>query len=284
LKGNRHFKGVSIMSAGKCRALFGFAAFAFSATVLADVPMALDRVSLSLGGFYPTVDARVSANGPAVAGTDVSFQRDLNLAKNQTLPAVRLDLLLFDNQGFSIAGYQYSRHAAATLARDITFDGNEYDAHAFVEARLRLNTVFGSWHWWFSPTATDVLGIGLGAAYYDLKGSIDGSVSVNGTGGSARGAAEGDAIAPLVTLGWRHAFSERTRLYADFSGVRKSSGALTGHLLNGTVGFEYYPWSNAGVALEYSANDLDLKADKESWEGRARIHFRGPAAFVRLRF
>src|SRR5581483_3988890 len=117
----------------------------------ADVPLALDRVSLSLGGFYPTVDARVSANGPAIAGTDVNFQRDLGLDKHQTLPSVRLDFLVFDNQGFSIGGYQYSREASASLARKIDFDNNEYDASAFVEARLRLETYTASWHWWLSP-------------------------------------------------------------------------------------------------------------------------------------
>jgi hypothetical protein len=46
---------------------------------------------------------------------------------------------------------------------------------------------------------------------------------------------------------------------------------------------EYYPWRNLGFALEYSANNLDLKADKESWEGRASMHFYGPSAYVRLR-
>jgi len=250
----------------------------------ADVPLPLDRVSLSLGGFYPTVDSRVQANGPQIAGTQVNFQQDLGLDKRQTLPAFRLDFLVFDNQGFSVGGYQYSRHASTSLARNIEFDGNEYDASAFVEASLRLQTYNGTWHWWFSPTANDVLGIGLGAAYYDLKGTIDGSLTVNGGTASARGEAEGSAVAPLLTLGWRHAFSDRTRIYADFSGVRKPSGTLTGHLLNGTVGVEYYPWQNAGFALEYNANNLDLKADKDTWEGRARIHFYGPSAFVRLRF
>lgn len=272
------------MPAWKSKMLFVTAAFACAGAAMADVPQPLDRVSLSLGGFYPTVDASLSANGPVIAGTNVNFQRDLNLDKHQALPSIRLDLLVFDNQGFSVGGYQYSRHAGATLSRDIQFDGNDYAASAFVEARLRLNTAFATWHWWFAPSATDVLGVGLGAAYYDLRGSIDGGISINGSGTSGHGEAEGNAIAPLLTLGWRHAFSERWRAYADFSGVRKSSGTLTGHLLNGVVGTEYFPWQNAGIALEYSANHLDLKADKDSWEGRARIHFHGPAAFVRLRF
>jgi hypothetical protein len=272
------------MSARKLKSLVASCALLFAGAACADVPLPLDRVSLSLGAFYPTVDARVQASSSDIAGTNVNFQRDLGLGKQQTLPNFRLDFLVFDSQGFSISGYQYSRHASTTLARDIQFDGNDYDTSAFVEARLRLQTINGSWHWWFAPTATDVLGIGLGAAYYDLKGTLDGSITVNGGTASARGEAEGSAVAPLLTLGWRHAFSDRLRAYADFSGVRKPSGALTGHLLNGNVGVEYYPWQNAGFALEYNANNLDLKADKESWVGRARIHFYGPAAFVRLRF
>ena len=260
------------------------AALASAGVACADVPEPLDRVAISFGGFYPNVDARVSANGTAVAGTDVNFQKDLGLDNQRTLTSARIELLVFDSQGFSIGGYQYSKHAGKTLQRDIVFDGNEYDASAFVQARLRLQTVDAAWHWWFAPGAHDVVGVGLGAAWYDLKGTIDGGISVNGSTVSARGEAEGNAAAPLLTLGWRHAFSESLRGYADFSGVRKPSGTLTGHLVNGTLGMEYYPWRNLGIALEYSANNLDLKADKASWEGRARIHFHGPAAFVRLRF
>jgi hypothetical protein len=264
-----------------------FAALVFCVTVSiarADVPEALDRVNLSVGGFYPIVDAKVSANGPAVSGTDVDFEHDLGLDKHRTLANVRLEFLVFDSQGFSISGYQYSKTARATLARDLTFGGNDYDINAFVEAGLRLYTYNAAWHWWFAPDAHDVFGIGLGATYYDLKGTIDGGLSVNGNSGSARGEAEGSAVAPLLTLGWRHAFSDRLRGYVDFAGVRKPSGTLTGHLLNATLGMEYYVLQNLGMALEYSSNDLDLKADKDSWQGRARIHFHGPAAFVRMRF
>ena len=265
-------------------ALAALALAALAPGANADVPEPLDRFNLAIGGFYPTVDTRVSANGPGISGSDVNFQQDLGLDKHRTLASLRLEFLVFDSQGFSIGGYRYSKGGATTLDRDITFDGNTYAVDAFVRARLQLDTIDAAWHWWFETGAHDVFGIGLGAAYYDLKGTIDGGVSVNGGSTTARGTAEGDAVAPLLTLGWRHAFSEDFRAYADFSGVRKPSGTLTGHLLNGTLGLEYYPWHNLGLALEYSANNLDLKADRSSWEGRARIHFYGPAAYVRARF
>ena len=264
--------------------LAAVAVCAFAQAAYAEIPSALDRASLSVGGFYPTIDSRISANGPAVAGTDLSFERDLGLDNNRALTNVRLELLVLDSQGFSIGGYQYSKGGGATLARDIVFGGTEYEASAFVEARLRLQTYNAAWHWWFAPTPEDVVGVGLGAAYYDLKGTIDGGITVNDHSASAHGEAEGNAIAPLLMLGWRHAFSDSLRGYAYFSGVRKPSGTLTGHLLNGTLGMEYYLWQHLGFALEYSANNLDLKAEKASWEGRASMHFYGPSAFVRVRW
>jgi hypothetical protein len=264
--------------------LAAVAACAFAQAAIAEIPEALDRASISFGGFYPVVDTRVEARGPGLSGSDVSFEHDLGIDNHRTLTTGRLELLILDSQGFSISGYQYSKGAGTSLARDIEFDGNVYHASAFVDARLRLQIFNAAWHWWFAPSAHDVFGIGLGASFYDIRGTIDGGITVNGDSATAHGEAQGNAIAPLLTLAWRHAFSPSLRGYADLSGVRKPSGGLTGHLLNGTLGMEYYPWRNLGFALEYSANNLDLKAEKASWEGRARIHFYGPAAFVRLRF
>ena len=257
---------------------------ALAAVARADVPAPLDRLGISFGDFYPTVETRVSANGPGINGSEVDFQRDLGLSEHRSLPAFRLDALLFDSQGISVGGYVYSKRATAKLNRDIVFDDDEFRVNAFVDAKLTLRTYHAEWRWWLAPGANDVVGVGLGAVYYDLIGSIDGGLSVNGGSVRGRGSAEGDAVAPMLTLGWRHSFNDAWRFYADFSGVRKPFGTLQGHLVNGTLGVEFLPWKNAGLALEYSANDLDLKADKDSWEGRARIHFYGPAAFVRLRY
>jgi hypothetical protein len=255
-----------------------------TAAARAEIPAPLDRLSISFGDFYPTVETRVAANGSGIMGSDVDFQRDLGLSEHRSLPAFRVDALLFDSQGLSVGGYVYSRQASARLNRDLVFDDDVFRVNAYVDAKLTLRIYHAEWRWWLAPDDSDVVGFGLGAAYYDLRGTIAAGLSINGGSVHGHGSAEGDAIAPMLTLGWRHSFNEAWRAYADVSGVRKPFGTLQGHLLNGTLGVEFMPWKNAGLALEYSANNLDLKAQKESWEGRARIHFYGPAAFVRLRF
>jgi hypothetical protein len=72
--------------------------------------------------------------------------------------------------------------------------------------------------------------------------------------------------------------------YADFLKYANPRARQPDAMVNSTLEMEYYLWRNLGFALEYSANNLDLKAEKASWEGRARKRFYGPSAFVRLRF
>jgi len=256
---------------------------AFAASVRAEIPAPLDRLSISFGDFYPTVETRVAANGPGIMGSEVDFQRDLGLSEHRSLPAFRVDALLFDSQGLSLGGYTYSKQASARLNRDLVFDDDVFRVNAFVDAKLTLRVYHAEWRWWFAPGDNDVIGLGLGAAYYDLHGTIDAGLSINDGAVHGRGSAEDNAIAPLLTLGWRHSLNDAWRVYADVSGVRKPFGTLQGHLLNGTLGLEFMPWKNAGLAFEYSANNLDLKADKSDWEGRARLHFYGPAAYLRVR-
>src|SRR5262249_54835059 len=159
----------------------------------------------------------------------------LGLSEHRSLPAFRVDALLFDNQGLSIGGYTYSKRANMRLDRELVFDDDVFHVDAFVDAKLTLRTYHAEWRWWLAPGYNDVVGVGLGAVYYDLLGSIDGGLSINGGSVHGHGRAEGDAIAPMLTLGWRHAFNDAWRTYADFSGVRKPYGTLQGHLLNGTL-------------------------------------------------
>ena len=95
-------------STGSMRWLASLWLAALAPAALADVPLPLDRFNLAVGGFYPVVDARLSAAGPPIAGNDIDFEKDLGLDKHRTLPSLHIEWLVFDSQGFAIGGYQYS--------------------------------------------------------------------------------------------------------------------------------------------------------------------------------
>lgn len=250
--------------------------------------MALDRVNLWLGGYQPDTRIRLSVDasgGPQ--GTVIDAERDFGLDRRHPVGRARLDFLLGDHQGFTLDVYRYDNSGARALDRQVVYDGNTYDVAAAIRSRIEIDFASAAWHRWFDAGDRDVVGAGLGAARYRLAVDVAGEASVHGpVGGSIAAASHRSeaAWAPVLTLGWRHAFTRDLRLYADVSGVRKNAGALQGHIYAGAVGVEYYPWQHLGVGAEYAATRINLDKDGRDYAARLKLRLQGPAAFVRMRF
>jgi hypothetical protein len=100
---------------------------------------------------------------------------------------------------------------------------------------------------------------------------------------SGSGSASENGFAPLVELGWRHAVRPDLRVYAEASGIKKNGGHVDGHIYGGTVGVEWLPARNVGVALDYGVQKILLSRNGDR---RADLDLRltGPSAYVKLRF
>jgi hypothetical protein len=152
--------------------------------------------------------------------------------------------------------------------------------------RGKLNFDFGSaaYRWWFGH-GNDVFGLGLGGAYYRVHAGISGEASVNGTPvGQASSNTSDGAWAPMLQLGWRHAFNEQWRMYVDAAGVRKNGGRLNGHIANAALGIEWFPWQNVGLGAEYGYSRIVLHRRKHDYNANLDMKLDGPSLFVRLRF
>lgn len=245
---------------------------------------ALDRASIWVGGYYSNNDTDLSANGRReFAGVNgkVNFEDDLGLEKHSTNPRVKADFLLGDHQGFSFDYYDIDRSKSHTYTEGLPEIG------ADVNARIRgkFDYSFGSaaYKWWFGHS-NDVFGIGLGAAYYNVKLRLSGEASGLGETASASESFDDHEWAPMLTLGWRHAFNDQWRMYVDASGVRKNGGDLNGHIWNGAVGVEWFPWQNWGFALEYAATNLHLNKEYSDAKVKLDLDSNGPAFYLRARF
>lgn len=251
----------------------------------ADTHPALDRISISLGAYQADSDADARVNGSAgVLGSNVNFEDDFGLTKDREVARARLSFLIGDSQGLEIDGYSFNRSATKTLDRTIVYDGSTFDVDAQVHGKLDMDFASVAWRWWIPAGDADVWGIGLGAGYYRVAGEIAGTATLNGDEQFVRTDESASAWAPLVELGWRHAFSDRARLYADISGVYKSSGSISGHIYNGALGFEYFPWQAIGFGIEYGAQRIKIDADKSNFNGELNIRLSGPSAFLKARF
>jgi hypothetical protein len=245
---------------------------------------ALDRFSIAVGGYNARSDTTIGASvADGMFDGDVNLEDDLGFDRRDVSPRARLEFLVGDHQGFAFDYYRYNRDSSKSLSRSLTWNGTTYNASAHVDGKLRFDFGSAAWRWWFGA-GNDVFGIGLGAGYYRVRTALDGQASVNGETQYASSSSDDSGWAPLLELGWRHAFNDRWRMYAAVSGMKKNGGHLHGHVYNAAVGVEWYPWANLGFAAEYGVNCIKLQQEHEYYDDRLNLQLDGPSLFVRLRF
>jgi len=249
----------------------------------------LDRASVRLGGYYANVDTDVGVSDPSdTLSGHINLEDDLGFDQNKTVPRVRADFLFGEHQGLALDYYSIDRSSHQVLARDLSYDGVDYSANADVRAKLDFDFGSVAWRWWFGQ-GNDAYGIGLGAGWYRVKTALAGDGAYDpGAGGaqpvSVASASNDSAWAPMLQLGWRHAFNDNWRLYLDASGVRKNGGRISGHIYNAAFGVEWLPWERLGFGLEYGYSQIKLHWNRSAYDADLDMTLSGPSAFVKLRW
>lgn len=255
---------------------------AMSVSAWADPSPALDRVSVSVGAFHAEPTFKAGVNTPY--GRVETPERDHS---SVTIPRVRAEILLFDSQGIAFDYYRYDRSYNMKVSGNSTINSQPVTGNANFNANLKIDLARLSYRWWLG-SGNSVFGIGLGGAYYraDLSGNISGNISTP-TQTFADGASDrytDDAVAPLIELGWRHAFTPNVRMYVEASGVKKNGGALQGHIYNSNVGVEWFPWKNIGLVADYGISRVKLERNGSSSSADLDVRFHGPSLFLKARF
>ncbi len=245
----------------------------------------LDRFSIAAGAFSTKADIAVDADtdfGRIESGRQVS--------ERATLPRLKADMRFGDRHAISADFLRYKKRYQPTLSGNTEIDGDVISGSASLDGNLRLDLNKVAYKYWFGEQSS-VFSIGLGAAYYraevggtasaQVQGTVNGvpvSRSVSGTDTSTD-----SAYAPVLDLGWRHAFSPDLRMFVDASGIRKNGGKINGHIYSAAVGVEWFMTKNLGLVLDYGIHKIDLRRDSER-DSALRIKLAGPSAYVKARF
>jgi hypothetical protein len=251
---------------------------AVSTSAWADPSPALDRASISVGGFYVDPTFKLGVNTPYGRTDSGDINRD-----RTTLGRVRAEVLLFDHQGLSFDYYRYDNDFSAAIARTATVGGATVTGDASATANVKIDLAKLAYKWWIG-SGRSVFGVGLGAAYYRANVNYVASGSLNGVTGSASGSSEADAVAPLLEVGWRMAVTDNVRLYAEASGIKKNGGNLNGHIYNGAVGVEWFPFKNIGIQADYGISKIYLHRDVASNDADLSVRLVGPSVYLKARF
>ncbi|HET7267760.1 MAG TPA: hypothetical protein VFJ15_06580 [Oleiagrimonas sp.] len=285
---DRHAASASLIACRHRRlaaAIAGVAIMLWAGPLLAQHSPALDRFDIGIGTYHATSSTTLGASLPyGLFSGSASLEDDLGFDDAASLPRFRAHYLIGDHQGLSVDYYRYSRASGASWQHTLAWRDYRYDVDARVYGRVSF--AFGSlaWRWWFGND-DDVFGLGFGASHYRASGHIKGRIRVNGeTRADIDESTGASAWAPLLQVGWRHAFNEHWRMYLDAAGVFKGGGDLSGHIYNASLGVKWLPVEHLGFALEYAVNSIHIEQEHEYYTDSLDVQLNGPSAFVYLRF
>jgi hypothetical protein len=246
----------------------------------AELPPSLDRVSLWLGGYFP--DTALTLRAATVDGSLATGELEL-ASGHETVGRARAEFLLFDRQGFTFDYYTLDRTTTQLLTSPFSFQGVPFQLDSTITGTFDFTAASAAWHWWIGD-ADNVFGLGLGAVYYRARFGLLGAATAEGESGTTAVSWEDDAVAPLLNVGWKHAFSDELRAYANASGIWKDSGPLSGHIYDARVGLEWFPWQSFGVGVEYGGTRIRLDRKADLYTADLHVDLDGPSVFARLRF
>lgn len=250
------------------------------------VSPALDRASLSIGAF--SAEPRI---GAAVGNAWGHYDTGLLKTRRETLPRVSAEFLLGRNHGIALEAFRYSQNYSDPFARGYASGPFGLAAVGSASLDFSLDVARLGYRYWFGSDST-VVGVGAGLGYYRVKldttafaaGGADlGLLGFHGFNGHYTRRDSEDAVAPMLEVGLRHAFTPDLRLFFDGSGIHKGGGGVHGSIYNAALGLEWFPLRNLGVSLAYAVTDVDLKRHDAGLQ-RLRLKFQGPVLGVKARF
>jgi hypothetical protein len=251
----------------------------------AEPSIALDRVSIAAGAFEakPKISAGVQRD-------DGYLSTGEQEGSHVTLPRVKADVLLGDSQGISLDYYRFDKSYDTSLSGTTTRNGQQISGSGTANANLQLDLAQLAYKFWIGQ-GNDVFAVGLGAGYYRAKVDGNATGTVTTTTGpltetrtfSGNSGASESAFAPLLELGYRHAFSPDLRFVADVSGVKKNGGRLNGHIYSGTAGIEWFFAKNVGLVADYGIQKIQLGRDGDR-RADLNVKLTGPSAYIKVRF
>ena len=277
---NNKNRAAGALTALKGAILLGVAA---AGVAQAQPSAALDRMSITAGGFY--ADPEIQLGADTRFGRIDTSDEDLD---HTTLPRVKAEMLIGDSHGLSFDYFRFSKGYGGDFSGDAEYEGTTVSAAGRADAKLRLELARLSYKFWMGQ-GNDAFGIGLGAAY--LRAKISGSAEATATttnptasySWSDSASASDSVWAPTVELAWRHRFNDQWRMYVDGSGIKRNGGTVEGHVYNAAVGVEYFPVNNIALVVDYGIQKIDLHRNGGS-NADLKLRLTGPSAYLKVRF
>jgi opacity protein-like surface antigen len=237
--------------------------------------------------YFPKVDSSVMVSSITdnTIGTDIDFEKDLDLDDRQTLPSFSAGARIGKSFRVVLEYYSLGRKASTTLNRNLVFDDVTYPVAGTVQSRFDTDVYRFSIGWSFARKENYEFGAALGFHGTEFLTTLEGNGTVNGVPGQFESRRH-KVFAPLPTIGvyGSYQIAPHVELGGNFDWLGLKVGDYDGRLVNAEAKLSYQVMKNVGIGVGYRYVDYRLDVKKTDWVGRLKYDFKGPTVFAVIGF
>jgi hypothetical protein len=251
-------------------------------------PLGLNQTAwIELQGLSSSVrsSVRLDRTEGGAAGTTISFEDDLGLAKRKTLGSLLAGARFGPDWRVEFEHYSLQRAGREELDAAITVDNTVFDTSVSIRSEFDTRVYRGSVGHSFYRTPSAEAGASLGLHVTQVRVLLEGVGSVDGAAAVERQVVREKTV-PLPTIGLYStvALSDAWLLNARadllFLKVKESKGLL----LNLSANAIYRFTPHLGVGGGYRYVDYELRRSSGTARGEFKYRYSGPQLFIDFGF
>jgi hypothetical protein len=237
-----------------------------------------------LGGYVLESNTKIRLDALGSNGSEVEFEDELGLDKNQNLAVVNLEWQATNRNLFRLGYYSVDRSGERTLTdRSITIGGVNYPIGSKVSADVKTSVYEVDWTFWLIRGGRSGLGAALGASVLDLDASASAQVHVGNFTQTRSSDASVTTPIPSIGLEGRAEITPRFLLLGYARVLPNITvGDVNGDALQYNAAAEWMPFSHAGIGISYHGFEVNDEVDAENYNGGLELHTSGWQLYARF--
>lgn len=250
-----------------------FAALALGAPALAtdlsDFPPAADKpIVIELDGVWNSFDTQARVD--VTRGGVTSVGTTLDLEQLFGVPSAQVDFRgqgswRFSKRNYLDFGYSaLDRSGTRSIDQDIVWNGYTYKAGVTLDGVFNNSYGYIGWHYDIFRSDNIKVWTGLSVAYEHLETGLNGQATITNPDGTITKTSVLNNIsvnvpAPLIGLGTSGAISKNFTFDFYVRAIGFNTSSLAANILEGGIGFAWYPLENFGLTLGVDTTKIALK-------------------------
>jgi len=243
----------------------------------------------SLGAFFLSTGSEVRLDGETLGtGTKIDWENEFHVDDRDQF---RVDAFwrFADKHKVRLMYFENNRSNSSVLSRDINFGDTTFPLDLEVDTFFDTRVVELAYEYAFLRRENLELSGSIGIHNIKVEAGIQGKLSTSGGEGTvdlvdAKEVAEADG--PLPVLGLRILWDMGHNFYFDglaqyfFASIDQYDGSVEDY----KFGVTWFPVRNAGIGIAYNRFVTRLDVEKDSFDGRLKLQYDGPLAFITVGF